>query len=144
MRIEAGLDQLIRQRLMFEVDGNEGEILRNGYANPREPFQLTQLRLRLIDLEDARVRLGLATVGVGVVPRAKYDDLLDAFVQCRLRGVFGETAASSKVKGPVLSKWIVPCLFEKWLRVGPEYRHCEGILKNRSPVDRLMKSPVRS
>ena len=52
-RIKASLDQLIRQRLMFEIDGDECKIVRNLYACPRHALEFAQLRRRLIDLEDA-------------------------------------------------------------------------------------------
>ena len=75
--VEAGGEELGGEGLVFEVDGDVGEVGGSGEAGVEEEFALPLLGGGVVDFEDAEMRVGVA-VGEGVEAGAEQDVLSDA------------------------------------------------------------------
>jgi hypothetical protein len=94
-RIETSGEKLGGKRLVLEVYGDEGEVLRDRDATGFEQFVFPLLRGGVIDLKDAEIRVGVA-VGEAVEACSKENVLRDAFVDGLGESVFGVATAGDE------------------------------------------------
>lgn len=139
LRVEPAFGQSIGERLVLEVERDEGKIGRRGQARIGKQRSLPLLRSRKIDFEDTQ-RWERVAQGECIETGAQNHILLHTCLRRGSKQVFGIAAARGH-KGAKSTRKGMPLSLAIEAEVRAQQRHRNGIFEHRRAIEHLVHRP---